>query len=361
MKKIILIANTVGTIYKFKLELINELIRKNYKVYLFAQNENEDKCVEEIEKIGVNYIEIKISRRGINPIKDFKLILDYFKNMLKIKPDYLFTFTIKPNIYGTLVAKILKIKYSSTITGLGTAFQSDNLIFKLIKFLYKKSLKNTEGVFFENYENLNFFVNNKIIPKEKAILVSGSGVNLEKFYPIEKTRNDNKTIFLFMGRIMKEKGIEEFLGAAEKIEKKYENIEFWILGNYEEERYKSIIATLEEEGVVKYLGVKNDVREILKEIDFLIQPSYHEGLSNVILEASAMGKIVLASNIPGCREAIVDKRYLFSPKDINSLIECIERNKNENGKHQMEFVKKNFDRKNVVKENLKILERNIKC
>lgn len=360
-KKVIIISNTVGVIYKFKFELLEELLRRNYEVYLFAQNENENEYVEEMKKIGVNYIEIKISRRGINPLKDFRLILDYLNNILKIKPDYIFTFTVKPNIYGAMLAKILKIKYSSTITGLGTAFQKNNLIFKVIKFLYKKSLKNTEGVFFENHENLKFFIDNKIIAKDKAILVSGSGVNLKKFYPMKKNRNNNKRIYLFMGRIMKEKGIEEFLGAAKEIEKKYKNMEFWILGNYEEEKYKSIITELQEEGIIKYLGVKKDVREILKEIDFLVQPSYHEGLSNVILEASAMGKLVLASNIPGCREAIVDKKYLFFPQDTNSLIECIERNKDENNEDQMEFVKKNFNRKNVVKENLKILERNMKC
>lgn len=360
-KKVIIISNTVGVIYKFKFELLEELLRKDYDVYLFAQNEKENSYLEEIKKIGINYIEINVSRRGMNPFKDFKLLIDYYKNIKRINPDFIYTFTIKPNLYGALLARILNINYCATITGLGTIFQKETLISKVLIKFYKESLKNSKGVFFENKQNLNFFTKNKIIAKDKSILVSGSGINLKKFYPLKKDREDDKIVFLFLGRIMKEKGIEEFLEAAKKIVKENKNIEFWILGNYEEEKYRILIEKLERESIVKYLGSKSDVRDVIKEIDFLIQPSYHEGLSNVILEASAMGKLVLASNIPGCREAIVDKKYLFLPRDINNLIECIERNKNENNEYQMNFIKKNFDRKNVIEENLKILERNIKC
>lgn len=364
-KRIIIISNTVGVIYKFKFELLEELLKKNYEVYLFAQNEEEDSYLEEIKKIGINYTEIKLSRRGINPLKDFKVFLDYYEKIKKIKPDFIYTFTIKPNLYGGLLARILNIKYSATITGLGTAFQKNTLISKVLKVFYRESLKNSKGVFFENNTNLNFFIKNKIIKKEKSILVPGSGVNLKKFYPMEKIRKDKKIVFLFIGRIMKEKGIEEFLEAAQELKKDYTNIKFWILGNFEEKKYKEIIKDLENKKIVDYLGTKDDIREILKEVDCIIQPSYHEGMSNVILEASAMGKLVLASNISGCKEAIYNKNFLFLSENKLALIDCIKRSldKNEilnenNILNQKKYIEKNFSRKLVVEENIKILEEN---
>lgn len=362
-KKVMIISNTVGVIYKFKFELLEELLKENYEVYLFAQNEAEDSYLEEIKKIGVNYTEIKLSRRGLNPLKDFKVFLDYYKKIKKIKPNFIYTFTIKPNLYGGLLARSLNIKYAATITGLGTAFQKNTLISKVLKIFYKESLKNSKGVFFENSTNLDFFIKNKMIKKEKSILIPGSGVNLKKFYPMNRNRKDNRIVFLFIGRIMKEKGIEEFLETAKKIKEKYKETEFWILGNYEEEKYKKLIEELQKRQIIRYLGVKNDVRKVLKEIDFLIQPSYHEGMSNVILEASAMKKLVLASNIAGCREGIYNKKYLFEIKNIESLKEkvimCIENFENleEDRNKQREFIIEKFNRVNIILKNIKILKK----
>lgn len=356
MKKILIISNTVGVIYKFKFELLEALLEKNYEVFLFAQSEDENKYVENITDIGVKYIEIKMSRRKINLLKDGVLFFKYLYFILKIKPNFIYTFTIKPNLYGAFIARVLKIKSASTVTGLGSVFQNENILTNFLKFFYRLSFKKTEGIFFENSDNLEFFIENKIIAKEKTILIPGSGVNLKKFYPMEKIRKDNKFVFLFIGRIMKEKGIEEFLGAAQEIIKTHDNIEFWILGNYEEDKYKFIIQNLQNRKIVKYLGISMDVRLIIKECDFLIQPSYHEGLSNVILEASAMGKLVLASDIPGCKEAILDRKYLFKVKNIDDLIRCIKENLYESKNiNQREHIVKNFSREQIVLENIKIL------
>lgn len=360
-KKVLIVSNTVGVIYKFKFELLDELLKNEYEVFLFAQNENEGEYIEKIKNLGVKYLEVNISRRGINPIKDLNLIYSYLKNILKIKPDYIYTFTIKPNLYVGTISSIIKIPYISTITGLGTAFQSNKFFLKILKFCYRKALKNAKGIFFENNENLEYFLKNKIILRKQAILVPGSGVNLDRFYPMEKTRIDNKVVYLFIGRIMKEKGIEEFLNAATLLVNKYSEMEFWILGGYEEEKYKKIISFLESKKIIKYLGIKNDVRDIIKECDFIVQPSYHEGLSNVILEGSAMGKIIIASNIPGCREAIYNKKYLFNKKDVKNLAQVIEysflnKDSSIEAELQKNYIKKLFDRKKVIEENMKLLE-----
>ena len=360
-KKILLISNTIGVVYKFKFELLEELIKREYDVFLFAQNEKEDEYLQKIKDIGVKYVDIKISRRGLNPVKDLGLILNYLKNILKIKPECIYTFTIKPNIYVGMIARIFRIKYIATVTGLGTAFQNKGLLLEILKKFYKESLKNAKGVFFENNSNLEYFIENKLILRKQSILVSGSGVSFDRFYPMKKTRTDNKVVYLFLGRIMKEKGIEEFINAAIKLKSKYSEMEFWIVGSYEEKKYMEIINSLEKRKIIKYLGVKSDVREIIKECNFIIQPSYHEGLSNVILEGSAMGKVILASNIPGCREAIYNKKYLFEKKNIKNLIEVIEysffhKENQTEVELQRNYIKKNFDRKKVVEENMKLLE-----
>lgn len=357
-----IISNTVGVVYKFKFELLEKLRKLGYEVYLIAQNENECFFLEEISKIGVKYIEVSISRRGMNPIKDLKLFLSYIKIIKKINPDLIFTFTIKPNLYGGLISKILNKKYSVSITGMGTLFQKKNVMAMFIKKLYKISLSSAYCVFFENLENKSFFLKQRLIKEEQAVLLPGSGVNLKKFYPMEKKIITNKIIFLFIGRIMKEKGIEEFLYVSKKISKKNKDTEFWILGNYEEIKYQKIIEENVKEGNIKYFGMLEDVRLVIKECDYLIQPSHHEGMSNVILEASAMGKLVIASNIPGCRDAIYNKKYLFekgNSKELeNKILEILNSKEKieEEIQKQSEFIKDKFSRSCVVEENIKALK-----
>ncbi|NLZ35276.1 MAG: glycosyltransferase family 4 protein, partial [Clostridiales bacterium] len=230
----------------------------------------------------------------------------------------------------------------------------------LVEKMYKYACNDVACIFFENEANYNYFIDNNLAKKDKSNIVPGSGVNLEKFRPMDKTKEDGIIRFLFIGRIMKEKGIEEYLKAAEYITDKYSNVEFQILGPFEEEKYKKIILN-NNNSKIKYLGVSYDVRNEIKEVDCIINPTYHEGMSNVLLEGAAMAKPLMASNIPGCRE-IVDNGvngYLFEPKNEKNLIDTIEKfltlneiEKKKLGLASRQKVERNFDRNIVIEANL---------
>ena len=204
-KKILILANLDVGLYKFRKALIKELLEQGNEVYIALPK---GLLVEKLENMGCHFIETPVDRRGINPATDFKLMMRYFKMIRKIHPDLVITYTIKPNIYGGLAARIKRIPYAVNITGLGTAFQSENMIKKLVVFLYKLSCKKAKTVFFENAENKQVFLKNKIIKEVQTCLLPGAGIDLDEYkmtpYP-EESRNIR---FLFIGRVMKEKELK---------------------------------------------------------------------------------------------------------------------------------------------------------
>ena len=236
MKILILANNDVG-LYNFRKELMQALIKKENVLYVSLPD---GELVNEIKSLGVQIISTPIDRRGINPLTDIKLIVRYIKMFLELKPDLVITYTIKPNIYGGIVSRLLKKKYTINITGLGTAFQSENMIKKLVCLLYKISTKKAKVVFFENEENKQIFINLGLIREEQGCRLNGAGVNLEE-YPYTEYPDKNEPIrFLFIGRIMKEKGVDELFEAARKIKKEYQDVCFDIVGPMEDE-YGSVI------------------------------------------------------------------------------------------------------------------------
>ena len=347
--------NSIISLINFRKELIHTLIEKNYEVYFTVPESKENQQVKELLNMGTKYVQNSINGRSINPFFELKTLFQLKKIVQNIKPDIILSFTIKPNIYGSYVAKKCKIPIIINITGLGSGF--NNAYTKiLVEKMYKYACKNAFCIFFQNEANYNYFIENKIAKKDKSKIVPGSGVNLEKFKPMEKTKEDGIVRFLFIGRIMKEKGIEEYLKAAEYITNKYSNVEFQILGPFEEEKYKEIILN-HKNSKIKYLGVSYDVRNEIKEVDCIINPTYHEGMSNVLLEGAAMAKPLMASNIPGCREIIDNgvNGYLFEPKNEKNLIDTIEKfltlneiEKNKMGLASRQKVERTFDRNIII-------------
>jgi len=356
--------NSIISLINFRKELIHTLIEKNYEVYFTVPESKENQQVKELLNMGTKYVQNSINGRSINPFFELKTLFQLKKIVQNIEPDIILSFTIKPNIYGSYVAKKYKIPIIINITGLGSGF--NNAYTKiLVEKMYKYACKNAFCIFFQNEANYNYFIENKIAKKDKSKIVPGSGVNLEKFKPMEKTKEDGIVRFLFIGRIMKEKGIEEYLEAAKYISNKYSNVEFQIVGPYEEEKYKDVILNLNN-SKIKYLGKSDDVRKEIKEVDCIINPTYHEGMSNVLLEGAAMGKPLMASNIPGCKEIVEDgvNGYLFEPKNTQKLIEKIEEflklsssEREKLGRAGRQKVEENFDRNIVIKAYLETIDK----
>lgn len=362
--KILFVGNIVYSIYNQRKELLEELIKLNYTVKVMSGNENEDKKIEEIKKMLIEHIEIKIERRGKNIFSEINTFFQYLKNIKRISPEIVLLYNLKPILYCGVICQLLGINYVSTITGLGTMFQKKKYR-KIVSWIYKISLRKSQVVFFQNKDNYNLFIKNKIIKGNQAKLINGSGVNLERYKPENKKINE-KTIFLFIGRIMKEKGIIEYLACAKKIKERLKNVEFQILGSLEEIKYAQIIKELEEKGIVKYLGISNDVREQIRNVDCIINPSWHEGMSNVLLEGGAMKKFLIASNISGCNEIVKNNitGLTFKVKDENELekkiIEYLEMDHNKKNniiKNLYSHINKNFNRNKIIKQYIEIIQK----
>jgi len=362
MRKILILANNAGGLYNFRFELIEKLIEENYEVYFSLPESADNEKVKLIIKAGAKHIQTYINRRGINPVEDFKLINEYKRIIRDVNPDVVLTYTIKPNIYGSYAAKRLNKKVIMNITGIGTALMYSKLK-PVIRKLYKIAAGHSIKVFFQNTANRELFLENNMVKQDKTILLPGSGVNLNKFTPMPKEDANDPIIFLFIGRVMKEKGIDEYLEAAESLTERYSNIEFQIVGSFEEAEYKERILNNENKRIT-FLGRSNDVRNEIKEVDCIVNPSYHEGMSNVLLEGAAMGKPLIASNIPGCKEIVEDGHngYLFEVKSTaslrNKLIQFVELRNEERkvmGRNSRNKVEAEFDRNIVINKYIGLL------
>lgn len=367
--KILILANSESGFYQFRKELAEELINPGS----YLKNEDHEKCelflsvpkgsfIPKLEEIGVKFIETNVDRRGLNPKKDWELFKFYKKIIREIKPDYVFTYTIKPNIYGGIACKLLKVPYIVNITGLGTAIENDSLLSKVLMKLYRYSLSSAKTVFFQNETNKELFEKKKIV-RNKTVLLPGSGVNTD-FHNFEDYPEDSKISFLFVGRIMKDKGISELLDCAEYIKSKYPNAEFNLVGGYDEEEFTDRVNDLSEKNIIIYHGQQNSMHDFYKNAHAVIMPSYHEGMCNVLLEGASTGRPLLASDIPGCRESInADiSGIFFEPKNTQSLIQAVEKfinmpysERKQMGIMAREKIEKEFDRKIVIKEYLNIL------
>ena len=300
MGKILILSNFDVGLYNFRKELISELLKHN-EVYISLPY---GELVEPLKAMGCKFVDTPVDRRGINPLRDFVLLRRYSKLMRELEPNLVITYTIKPNIYGGLVAKRKKIPYAVNVTGLGTAFQRDNFIRKLIVFLYKFALKKAKVVFFENEGNRQIFIKEKIVKESQTYRLNGAGVNLEK-YQVAPYPGGEKIKFLFIGRIMAEKGIDELFEAMQYLVSDGIRCELHLLGIYEE-NYQEKIDKYEADGWLHYHGYQKDVRSFIKESHCFVLPSWHEGMANTNLECAAMGRPVITSNIHGCMEAVED-------------------------------------------------------
>ena len=354
--RILVLANYDLGLYNFRKELLKKLIDMGNEVYIALPYGEK---VEALKEIGCKFIEVYVDRRGINPFIDLNLILKYFSTVKKVRPDKVITYTIKPNIYGGIVCRIKKIPLYVNVTGLGTAFNSGKALETVADFMYKKAFKKAKAVFFENEGNRDFLVKKGLVAADKAYCLNGAGVNLEEYTPLEYP-SDEKVHFLFVGRVMREKGVDELFAVAKRMHEENENAVIDVVGPFEDD-YINIVKELDKAGVIKYHGFQSDVRPFIKNAHCIVLPSWHEGMSNTLLEGGACGRALITSNIHGCMEAVEDGKtgFLFEVKNADDLYDkmCMFLNlpyeeKWEMGCRSRAYTAGKFSRESVVSETL---------
>ena len=325
-KTVIICSNHAWTIYNFRMSLIRRLKAEGYKVIVLTEFDGyENQIGLEVDNIEPLFI----SRKGVNPFVDFFTIVDLVRLLIQFKPDILLTFTIKPVIYGSIAAKILKIQSVVMITGLGTAFITDNWITKVVKQLYRFALSSVSVVFFQNIDDRDIFVQHELVDKKVCRYTPGSGVDIDKFTH-SALPNSPEITFLLIARMLRDKGIGEFVEAAKTIKLKYSNARFQLLGPLGVQNRTAIkkheVEAWKNEGFIEYLGETDDVTKFIEKASCIVLPSYREGTSRVLLEAAAMGRPLVATDVPGCREVVEDgvSGFLCKPRDYADLSQKIE-------------------------------------
>ena len=356
---VLIAANYDVGLYQFRKELLEELL-KDHRVMISLPY---GPLVEPLQEAGCRFIDTPVDRRGLNPLKDFALFRHYLKIYKNNKPDLVVTYTIKPNIYGCLACRLKKIPYAANITGLGTAFQNKGLLRSFVTVLYRSSLKKAKVVFFENAANRQIFIDEKIVPEEKTVLLNGAGINLER-YSLKPYPKTGPVRFLFVGRVMQEKGINELFSAMERLHEEGAQCTLDVLGGYEED-YAETIRCYEEKGWLRYHGYQKDVRPFIENAHCFVLPSYQEGMANTNLECAAMGRPLITSDIPGCKEAVIEGKsgLLCEPKDTESLHDAMSRflkltmeQREEMGLAGRRHMEKVFDKRLVVDKTVRHLE-----
>lgn len=323
MSKILFLSNHFITLYSFRKELIKRLCDDGNEVYLSLPYSDDNQI---FEKMGCKIIITDIDRRGINPKNDMKLIKQYKTIISQVDPDVIFSYTVKPNIYGTLVSNRLHYRQICNITGTGATFLKKNIISAIVMILYRLSVKKCYKVFFQNYGDKDYFVKHGMI-KDNWKMLPGSGCNLEE-HNYSEMPSDEITKFIFIGRVMKLKGIEEYLECAKRIKQKYANTEFLIAGWNEEEKYKAIVEDYQKKGYVNYIGFRKDISDWIKKCHCTVLTSHGgEGVPNVLLESSAIGRACIGSDTNGTNDVIEDGKtgYLFHAGNTDDLCRKVEK------------------------------------
>lgn len=352
MSKVLFLVNHDVVIYNFRLEIVERLLAEGHQVVISSPY---GERIDALVKLGCEYRPVELSRHGMNPLRELKLLREYVRLIRTEKPDIVLTFTIKPNIYGGMACSILNVPYVVNITGLGTAVENSGAVQMLTVMLYRLALTKVQRVFFQNEENRLFFADRKLAVDKHAML-PGSGVNLSRFAPLEYPGSET-TEFVFISRIMQEKGADQYLEAAEYIRAKYPETRFHVCG-FCEQAYEQRLKELHDKGIVNYHGMVRDVREVLAQTHCTVHPTYYpEGLSNVLLESASCARPLITTDRSGCREVIDDgvNGFVVRQKDTQDLIGKIEKfltltweRRRAMGLAGRAKVEKEFDRQIVV-------------
>lgn len=322
--------NTLWGLLNFRGEVLNHMKDMGYDIYICAPNDGDEQMKARIPDC-YHYIPVKVAKNSTNPFGDIKYFAQLLRIFRSIRPRYVFTYTIKPNIYGAFAGKLLHVKVNAMMAGMGYVFLQNNLIAYLVRKYYSLALRNVRHLLVLNEGNVQYLKEHHFVDSSKIVwLKGGEGVNLEKFPYFDNF--SEQTTFLFIGRILKDKGYREFVEAAALIKHRHPNVSFEVLGAFDAAYPNSI--PLEEirknvaDGIIKYDGFTSNMFEVFKRRGVVVVlPSYSEGMSRSLMEACAVGKPIITSDIFGCKELVDNGKngFLVPPKNAPALAEAMER------------------------------------
>ena len=365
-QRIVVIENSLFSTYTMRDSLMKRLMKEGYEVYVLTHTNS---FAAQVEKTGIKVI--NIGSGNLHPIKVSKYIYKLFTSLKRIQPDVVLTFSIRPAIWGNFITRYLKIPTITNITGVGPLFSSKNIAYRAARSIYRMALKKTPKVFFQNFDDMDLFIQYKFVKPERAERIPGSGVDFEKFSPILINRKNKPFSFIFIGRLIKDKGIFEYVEAARIINTKYPNVHFGVLGPFWNQNLKSNTITKSDlqnwidEGIIDYMGEKKDVRKFIAKADCIVLPSYREGTSNILLEAASMEKPAITCNTTGCKEIVEDgvTGYLCEVKNGPDLADKMEKmlllspeQREVMGKKAREKIIREYDKEIVLKAYLKAID-----
>ena len=362
LKRVALLTNNDDDVYCFRKELIEALISEGYEMLISCPDGPKFELMRDIPYTCDNP---NIDRRGTNPVKDFCLMIHYWKLFRKYKPAVVLTYTAKPNVYASIAAHQLGIPVINNLTGLGSVVNEKGLMKSFIMWLFKQAYRKSACMMFQNETNMNVAINAGMV-KGKYRLIPGSGVNTDR-YPLQPypEGGDGKTgapvVFNYIGRILHDKGVDDYIEAAKRIKKDYPQTEFNMLGFIEptESHYEKDLEELQKQNIIIYRGSLKDIKPFVERSHATIHPStYGEGMSNVLLESASSGRFLITTNNPGCQETVEDGKtgFIYQGGNVDALVQTIERflampneQRKQAGIFGRERMVNNFSRDIVVK------------
>ncbi|MEI8033289.1 MAG: glycosyltransferase family 4 protein [Chlorobiaceae bacterium] len=367
--KILITANTTWNLVNFRKGLIAALIEKGFDVVAVAPV---DEYRGRLERLGCRFVPLAMDNQGTHPVRDFLLMLGFLKVFFRERPDVILAYTVKPNVYGSLAAVLLGVPVINNIAGLGTAFIRGGWMAKLVSGLYRVGLSRSKRVFFQNDDDRGLFVEQGMVRRAQTDLLPGSGVDLvhfstSQFVPVSK--GEGQLVFLMVARLLWDKGVREYIEAVRMVRERYPESRFQLLGFLDVKNQTAVprqdVEMWVQEGLIEYLGTSDDVRSFLAASDCVVLPSYREGTPRSLLEAAAMGKPLIATDVPGCREVVDDgvngllcrvrdSRHLA--EKICSMIAMPVSEREAMGRNSRELVEQRFDEQIVIRKYLEVIE-----
>lgn len=369
--KISILSSHTNSLFWFRMDMMKDFIEKGHTVIALGPGP-EYVWKEKFQKHNIDYRQLNVERNGMNPFKDLKTFSSLYKFIKIEKPDKIFAYQAKTIVYGSIAAKLNGIsEVYSLIAGLGSIFRGkgfkNGIIKMIMKTQYLIACKFNKKVFFQNHDDKNEFIQNGLINENKVVVINGSGVNLEKFKP---TALPKEPTFLFIGRLIKDKGISEYLVACKEIKSRYPEVRCLLVGPFDSNPSAIEIDELKpfiEDGIIEYYGEQSDVRPFITQCSTYVLPSYHEGTPKTVLEAMAMGRPIITTDAPGCRETVIDgvNGYLVKVKDVKELANKMEYLilnsvvREKMGEESLNVVREKYDVKMVNKTIMRTMELNI--